>query len=145
MSSKPLNTFLSENGFYIESMPNKPNLKHGDSGKETLGERLARLRKEHGFTQRQLADKTGLIQVLISDYERGKLRVTAEMAIRFADALNVTIDELLRGRSSKMAPGRRQPSLKIMRRIEQIENLPPYQQRALLTTIDNFIAAAQER
>jgi len=32
-----------------------------------------------------------------------------------------------------------------MRRLEQIDNLPAYQQRALPTTIDNFIAAAQDR
>jgi hypothetical protein len=37
----------------------------------------------------------------------------------------------------------KQPSLKLVRRMEQIENLPVYQQRALLTTIDTFIAAAE--
>jgi hypothetical protein len=30
------------------------------------------------------------------------------------------------------------------RRIEQIESLPLYEQRALLTTIDKFLAAAQD-
>ena len=29
--------------------------------------------------------------------------------------------------------------------MKQIENLPVYEQRALLTTIDKFIAAAQDR
>jgi hypothetical protein len=29
--------------------------------------------------------------------------------------------------------------------MEQIEDLPLYQQRALLTTIDNFLAAARDR
>jgi len=36
-------------------------------------------------------------------------------------------------------------SRNMLRRLEQIESPPVYQQRALLTTIDNFIAAAQDR
>jgi hypothetical protein len=66
------------------------------------------------------------------------------MALRFAEVLGVTVDELLRtpkrGAAEKTA---KQPSLKLVRRMEQIENLPVYQQRALLTTIDTFIAAAE--
>ncbi len=119
---------------YIESMPKQ---KPVASQKETLGQRLARTRKERGFTQQQLGQETGLIQVLISDYERGKLRLSAELAIRFADVLGVSTDELLRGKKSGMS--KRQPSLKVMRRLEQIESLPSYQQRALLTTIDAFL------
>jgi len=34
------------------------------------------------------------------------------------------------------------PSLKLMRRMERIESLPLYRQRALLTTVDQFLAAA---
>ena len=130
---------------YIDCMPKKSKPKSASSGQETLGQRLARIRKERGFTQQQLAERTGLIQVLISDYEHGKLRLTAEMAVRFADVLEVSTDDLLRGKKGA-ATSRRQPSLKLLRRMEQIENLPPYRQRALLTTIDGFLAAAtQER
>ena len=71
-------------------------------------------------------------------------RLTAEMAVRFADVLGVSTDDLLRGKKSAVA-SRRQPSLKLLRRMEQIENLPRYRQRALLTTIDGFLAAAQDR
>lgn len=132
---------------YIEVMPKRSTPKSANSEKETLGQRLARIRKERGFTQQQLAERSGLIQVLISDYEHEKLRLTAEMAVRFADILGVSTDELLRGKNRKsVASSRRQPSLKLLRRMEQIENLPPYRQRALLTTIDGFLAAsAQDR
>jgi transcriptional regulator with XRE-family HTH domain len=128
---------------YIELMPKQSKPKSANSEKETLGPRLARIRKERGFTQQQLAERTGLIQVLISDYEHEKLRLTAEMAVRFADILGVSTDDLLRGKKKKSAvSSRRQPSLKLLRRMEQIENLPPYRQRALLTTIDGFLAAS---
>jgi transcriptional regulator with XRE-family HTH domain len=124
-------------------MPKRSKLKLTpvDMGKETLGERLARLRKERALTQNDMVERTGLTQVLVSDYERGRLRISAEMAVRFAEALGITTDELLRPKKKKTATSsRKQPSLKLLRRMEQIESLPLYQQRALLTTIDNFLA-----
>ena len=70
-------------------------------GKETLGQRIARLRKERGYTQIELAKKIGITQVLVSDYERERLRPHYEMIIRFALALGVTTDELLGLKTSK--------------------------------------------
>lgn len=56
---------------------------------ETTGQRIARIRKERGYTQNELAERIGTIQALVSDYERDKLRLNAEMAVRFAIALEV--------------------------------------------------------
>jgi transcriptional regulator with XRE-family HTH domain len=125
-------------------MPKKSKLKlmPVDTGKETLGQRLARLRKERGLTQKQVAESTGLIQELVSSYELDKLRLNSDMVLRFAEVLDVSADELLRGSKSTVAT-RKQPSIKLVRRMEQIETLPLYEQRALLTTIDKFLAAAQ--
>ncbi|HEY6369673.1 MAG TPA: helix-turn-helix transcriptional regulator [Candidatus Sulfotelmatobacter sp.] len=113
-----------------------------DFGGETLGERLARLRKQAGFTQIEFAKKVGITQVLVSAYETDRHLFSAEMAVRFALALDVSLDELLHPKAKK--PVSKQPSLKVQRRIEQIEALPLYEQRALLTTIDKFLAAAQD-
>jgi transcriptional regulator with XRE-family HTH domain len=74
---------------------------------------LARHRKERGFTQKELAAKTGLIQALISDYERGKLRLNSEMILRFATALEISTDELLQPAGPKPA---RKPSRRVPRR-----------------------------
>jgi transcriptional regulator with XRE-family HTH domain len=125
-------------------MPKKSklNLMPVDTGKETLGQRLARLRKERGLTQKQIAESTGLIQELVSSYELDKLRLNSDMILRFAEVLEVSADELLRGSKSTVA-AKKQPSIKLVRRMEQIEGLPLYEQRALLTTIDKFLTAAQ--
>ena len=109
-------------------------------GNETLGQRLARLRKERGFTQVQLAEKIGLIQTLISDYETDRLKLSAEMAVRFSMALGIGVEEVLHP-EAKGSAGKK-PSRKVLRRLEQIETLPRRKQEALLTTIDTFIAAA---
>jgi transcriptional regulator with XRE-family HTH domain len=121
----------------------KLKLKPVDMGEESLGQRLARLRKERGWTQKQIAERTGLIQELVSNYETDKLRLNADMILRFAEVLEVSTDELLRGSKSTVA-AKKQPSIKLVRRMEQIEALPLYEQRALLTTIDKFLAAAQD-
>lgn len=107
---------------------------------ETIGQRLARLRKERGYTQVELAERIGIIQALVSDYERDKLRLNAEMLIRFAQALEVKSDEIL-GLNNQQS-GRKNPSLKILRRLNRIESLPAAQQKALLKTIDMFLKAA---
>jgi transcriptional regulator with XRE-family HTH domain len=114
-----------------------------DLGNETLGQRVARLRKERGFTQVELAERIGTIQTLVCDYEKDRLRLSAEMALRFALALEISVDDLLRPKSA--APALRRPNRKVLRRLEQIESLPSTQQVALLRTIDTFLegAAAQ--
>jgi len=110
-----------------------------DSGSETIGQRIARIRKERGYTQKEVADRIGLIPVLVSNYENDKLRLNADMILRFTEVLGVTADELLRSQPSAL-PGRK-PSRKVLRRLEQIESLPRRKQDALLTTIDAFLSS----
>jgi transcriptional regulator with XRE-family HTH domain len=109
-------------------------------GAETLGQRIARLRKERGLSQQQLAEETGLIQVVISDYEHDKLRLHAEVVIRLAKALEMGADDLLGLKPSKNNGS--PVDLKLVRRLKKIESLRPSQQKALLQTIDNFIKGA---
>ncbi len=111
-------------------------------GKETMGERIARLRKERGYTQAELAEKTGIIQALISDYERDKLRLHAEMVIRFAQALEVATDELLGLNGKRKNGDNGKLSLRLLRRSKKIEELPSSQQKTLLKTIDTFLKGA---
>jgi ribosome-binding protein aMBF1 (putative translation factor) len=83
---------------------------------ETIGKRIARLRKEKGKTQVELAKKMGLTQGLISDYELDKLRPYHEMIARFAVALDVSADELL-GLTPSSSGGK--PSLKLTQRMKK--------------------------
>ena len=77
---------------------------------------------------------------MISDYETDRLRLTAEMAVRFALALGVSTDELLHPKTAKKKS--RKPSLKVMRRMEEIEKLPPRQQSFVLTALDSILRGA---
>ena len=47
-------------------------------------------RLKHGLTQSDLSKITGISQVMISDYETGKRKLTMKAATKFAAALNET-------------------------------------------------------
>jgi transcriptional regulator with XRE-family HTH domain len=109
-----------------------------DYGNEPVGQRLARIRKERGYTQVELAKKIGIIQSLVSDYETDRLRLSAEMAVRFALALDVSTDDVVNPKA-KNRSARKKPSLKIMRRMEEIEKLPQRRQAIVLMALDSIL------
>lgn len=113
-----------------------------DLGDESIGERIARHRKQRGLTQVQLAKKMGLTQALISSYESGRLRLHAELLARFALTLNVSTDTLL-GLKADKAKEEKEFSLKVVRRMKKIDTLPTTQQKILLSTIDNFLRGVE--
>ena len=108
---------------------------------ESIGQRIARLRKERGLTQKQLAEKVGIIQVLVSDYEKGKLRLHAQMVVRFAQALGVKTDEFLGLTGNVSDKGAVKLDLKIMRRLNRIASLPQGEQKIMLKAIDSWLHA----
>lgn len=108
-----------------------------DLGGETIAERVARLRKERGFTQAELAAKVGIIQTIVSALENGALKLSGEMAARFALALGVSTDDLLMP-ARKRSRGAK-PSRKVLRRLEQIETLPAHHQQTVLKSIDMML------
>lgn len=107
---------------------------------ETFGERLARLRKERGLTQTALAERIGIIQGLVTNYETDRLRMHPEMVLRFAEALEISTDELLGAKARPLTDG--PLSLKVVRRLSKIEALPEQKQRAVLQAIDTLLKGA---
>lgn len=105
-----------------------------------VGENIAKARKKSGITQQELAEVIGITQTLVSKYEKGKLQTSAEMIIRFANALNISADKLL-GLTEIMTE--KDVSLKISRRMNKIETLPETEQRALLKTIDIYLKTVE--
>ena len=97
------------------------------------------------LSQRELAERVDVVQVVVSNYEIGKLRITAEMALRFAAALDVPVQELLQTDTPPEIVQQRKPSRKVLERLEQIQNLPRRKQDAILTTIDHFLRSATGR
>jgi len=101
------------------------------------------MRKERGYTQTELARRIGIIHHLVSDYEKGKLRLYDQMVVRFALALGVSTDEILGLKNGGKDSAR--PSLKIIRRMKALERLPPSKQRTILDSLDLMIQSVRDR
>ena len=76
---------------------------------QTLGERIAFLRERRGWTQRQLAESAELSATFLSEIENDRRNVGAAILLRIADALDASLDYLLRGEDDR--PSVRQPIL----------------------------------
>ena len=59
-----------------------------------IGNLLAGARLKANLSQAQLAEKLGIRQNMISDYERGKRRLSPAMAKRIAKILNIKADRI---------------------------------------------------
>lgn len=126
-------------------MPQKSKLKllPIDLGKETLGERLARLRKERGLSQKQLAEKMGLIQSIISSYELNVRKPTYKMIARFAVVFGVTTDLIIGLKSN--GKEKMKLNLRLMKRIHKIEKLSEYKQKKIISVIDSLLRDAEAK
>lgn len=107
---------------------------------ESPGQRIARLRREQGFTQTELAQRLRVSQPVVSDYENDVIRLPADVVMQIAEILGASTDELL-GMKQHAAHGDGGiKNRRLYRRMQEIEKLPRRDQEALLRTIEAFIA-----
>ncbi len=60
-----------------------------------MGERLAEVRKDHGETQQQLANKMNVTKFTISNWEQGKSEPSHELLVRICKHYGISSDYLL--------------------------------------------------
>ena len=105
---------------------------------ESLGPRLARLRKSKGMTQKDLAEALGISRDLVASYEKDRVRIYDEMILKLARLFKVSTDQLL-GAHDLPADSTLSINPNLLRRMRAIQNLPPFQQKSLFLTVDNFL------
>lgn len=120
------------------SMPRQPRPKQPQLV-QSIGERIARIRRECGVTQVEMARALGVSQGNISSYERGALRLPCDLLFLMARLLKTTADQLLgldkqpdsaQGKGARLGP-------RLRRRLELLESLPKREQ----ATISRLLAA----
>lgn len=107
---------------------------------ETLSARIARLRREKGLTQAEIAQRLQVSQPVVSDYENDVIRLPADVVMQIAEILDASTDELLgmKAQASRSDGGIK--NRRLYRRMQEIEKLPRRDQEALLRTIEAFIS-----
>ena len=120
-----------------ETEPSMPKRKLDPAPPETFGQRLARLRKAAGYSQRALAAELGISQRMLAYYESQTEHPPTHLLPAIAHALSQTADQLL-GRdavSARKAPRNQQ----LLRRLRRIEVLPASERRQVLHLIDALV------
>ena len=91
------------------------------------------------MSQVELARALGTYQTVISAVERGTRGLSLQQAVRFAQTLKVSPDDLL-GKSRELdGPFK---DRRFVRRLQKIEKLSKRKKQALLVTLDNFLKGA---
>lgn len=62
---------------------------------QTIGKRLAEIRKGYGYKQTDLAEMLNVSQQVISNIERGVTAPDIEQLKKFADIYNISLDQLV--------------------------------------------------
>ena len=89
---------LLESHFYAGYMPRQRN---DEPGKDGFPQRLFTLRKERSLTQLALAEIVGLGITQMKRYEAGTSQPTLDVIRRLSQALRVSADELLFGKTER--------------------------------------------
>ena len=122
-------------GFQAEEAPRR--VRTGTT--EGFGERHAALRGAGGLSQEELAQAAGVSHRVIAYYEAESDQPPGALLVDLARALKVSADELLglKPTAEKTPP----KTARLRKRLQQVEALPPADQRAVLKVVDALLAS----
>jgi len=106
-----------------------------------IGKRLVELRTKAGLSQAQLAKAAGVPQRTIANYETIANYIPSSVLPALADALGVTIEEIVGLPVPK--GGRRGPKSRLEKQIEELNRLPKSEQELASQLLDRLLAGAR--
>ncbi|MCC0636409.1 MULTISPECIES: helix-turn-helix domain-containing protein [unclassified Clostridioides] len=111
---------------------------------ESLGDRIAKLRKELNINQKELATKVGITEASLSRYENNLREPKSEIIVRLAKSLKTSTDYLLGinentkiNREDKLIIESLSVSEKTKQLLEKIYSLEEEDREAIEKMIDN--------
>ncbi len=106
-----------------------------------LGQKIAQYRKAQGLTQVQLAEILGVAQQTMAHYEGGHLRIAVSMLSPLANALSVSVEDLIN--EAPAAKKKRGPASILQRQIEQVGLMPRAKQKFITEMLEALIKQQQ--
>jgi transcriptional regulator with XRE-family HTH domain len=110
--------------------------------KLTFGQRLAKIRKTKGLTQKELGERVGVSQRIIHHYENKAEYPPAPKLIELAQALGMNVEELL-GLTRNDGDSYQNINPKLAKRLRLASTLPPHDLKSLVTFIDALLLKQQ--
>ncbi|MCP4372050.1 MAG: helix-turn-helix transcriptional regulator [Deltaproteobacteria bacterium] len=129
---------MHKNLYYNTPMNKTKKRKTSDTQNESFGTRLARLRKDAGYSQRAFAKEAGITQRMVAYYESQGGQPQAHFLPKLADTLGVTTDELL-GRDKSNGNNLKPQNRRLRKKLLELENLPVKDRETVLRVIDGLL------
>ena len=101
--------------------------------------RFLQLRKEHGLTQPQMADKVGIHLTQVRRYESGEAQPSLEILKRIAVTFSVSADWLI------FEDGEREPQDELKLKFEAIKQMDEEELKSVTSVLDALILKHQAR
>lgn len=101
--------------------------------------RFLQLRKEHGLTQPQMADKVGIHLTQVRRYESGEAQPSLEILKRIAVTFSVSADWLI------FEEGEREPQDELKLKFEAIKQMDEEELKSVTSVLDALILKHQAR
>lgn len=98
-----------------------------------IGEIISHLRKDKKWSQADLAEKTGISQVMVGKYERGDAAPSIDVAKKIADAFEVTLDYLV-GDTTSISFDKQ-----TLKRLEELQAMEEDRRNTLFDLMDTYI------
>ena len=95
----------------------------------TLGQQITAMRKKKGLSQADLGKAVGTSGDIIGRYERDEVKPSIEVAVKIADALDISLDYLVGKTKMEL-------DADAMRRLEDIASLSDENKKFVLNMID---------
>ncbi len=118
-----------------------PKIQAQSDKNEPFGKRMAWLRNERGYSQRDFARETEISQRMIAYYEKQAQYPPTHVLPILAKALGVSVDQLLGIENTKKNGKKR--DMRLWRRFGQIEKLDTKEKRQVIQLLDTFIEKEQ--
>lgn len=112
-----------------------------DRRRTELGRRLVELRTKAELSQAQLAQAVGLPQRTIANYETIAKHIPSSVLPSLADALGVSIEEIIGLPAPKGA--RRGPKSRLEKQFEELRRLPKSEQELAAQVLGRLLAGAR--
>lgn len=115
--------------------------KHSNQSLERFAQRLRLARQRRQLSQAELGELAQINVNQISRYERATVAPTADILFRLAEALQVTVGELMDEDPRAITPA----DDEILERLRQIEKLPREDQIVVKRFLDAFLTTQRVR
>ncbi len=109
---------------------------------QQLGQRIAALRQQRSLSQAALAEQLGLKQQAWATYETATRRLPSSLLLPTAQALGVTLDELM---AVEVPKGKRGPVPKLQRQLDAVTRLPKPAQQLVSQLLEKFVGGEAVR